>query len=98
MAVLEEKTKIYLVEKNIKHFACCIRDKLYQMCEKDFMDTLNSKCRNLESMGKYAMYYKMKKHYKAEKYLHSINNNVLRIHITGIRCASNLMPVNLEKI
>ncbi len=56
-----KKTKIYLVEKNnVKKMACCIRDKYYKMYEKDFMDTLNNKSKTPESMGKFAIYCKVK--------------------------------------
>ncbi len=34
-----------------------MHDKFYQKYNKGFMDTLKSKSRNLESMGKIAMYY-----------------------------------------
>ncbi len=56
LAVLEEKPKIYLVEFFVKNVACCILDKFDQIYEKDFMDTLNCECRNLESMGKFYMH------------------------------------------
>ncbi len=35
-----------------------------------------------------------KKNCKSEKYLHAFQNNNLRRQITGIRCGSNLMPIN----
>ncbi len=50
------------------------------------MDTLNRKSRNLESMGKFAMYYKVKKHYKTEKFLHTINNIVTKAYYRHSMC------------
>ncbi len=46
------------------------------------------------------MYYKLKKHYKTEKYLHTINNNVLQMHITlrHLMCLKLNAGKSLKKI
>ncbi len=44
--------------------------------------------------GKYYIYCQIKKQYHREKYLYKICDNNIRKNITGIRCASNVLPIN----
>ena len=48
-----------------------------------------------ESKGKFDIYCRIKKHYRMEGYIQYIKNNQLKKHISGIRCASNIMPINI---
>ncbi len=47
-----------------------------------------------ESKGKYDIYCQIKKQYHREKYFYKIHNNNIRKNITGIRCASIILPIN----
>ena len=46
------------------------------------------------SKGKFDIYCHIKRNYQKEKYLFFITDSNLRRNITGIRCASNILPVN----
>ncbi len=58
------------------------------MYENDFINMLNKKSDNTDSMVNLQYIVKLKKMYIY------LDNNVLCRHITGIGCSSNLMPVN----
>ncbi len=49
----------------------------------------------VDLQGKFDVYCKTERFYRKEKYITQIINNKLHRHITGIRCASNILPVNI---
>ncbi len=94
LSVLNAKNKIYPVDKTlVKREAKNITSRYQRLYEEDFFKMLKTRIET-DTMGKYTIYCKVKKIYKCEKYLHSVKDNTLRRHVTGLRCASNLMPVN----
>ncbi len=94
LQVLDSKDKIYPVRKNkVKQHSNEIKRKFHIKYDKYFFDILKMKSCS-SSAGKFEMYCKYKKCYRAEKYLYNVHDHNLRRHITGIRCASNLMPIN----
>ncbi len=44
--------------------------------------------------GKYEIYCQVRRQYRMEKYLLYLNDKHLRKNITGVRCASNILPIN----
>ena len=65
--------------------------------EKYFLHTLQQKAERQNSGGRFSVYYKIKKNYHFEKYLHMKNCN-LRRNITSIRISTHCLPIeNLRK-
>jgi hypothetical protein len=96
LAVLQAKSKIYPIDKkNIKSQSSELCKNYRSMYEHSFFQLLKDKNDNNGSKGKFDIYCKTKRHYKMEKYLKQIRNNKLRRNITGIRCASNILPINI---
>jgi hypothetical protein len=94
LSVLKAKDKIYCVDEKTRKFnSKIILEKYCQLYEDFFFQQLSEKS-NRSSEGKFMMYCKLKKYYKKESYLLFIHNNILRRNISGIRCASNLFPIN----
>ncbi len=46
------------------------------------------------SKGKYEIYCQVKRQYRMKKYLLYLNDKQMRKNITGVRCASNILPIN----
>ncbi len=55
---------------------------------------LNNKRNPAGSKSKFELYCQLKKQYKMEDYLAGIQDNSLRKHIAGIRCANNRISIN----
>ena len=47
------------------------------------------------SKGKFEMYCKIKRNHNFEPYLNRIQNNDLHRNVTALRCASNILPINI---
>lgn len=95
-AVLRAQNMIYPIENRnkVKNDSKLIRAKYNKLYDTEFFTILKGKYQNKESKGKFDIYCKTKRVYKKEKYLFEIENNMLRKHISGIRCASNILPIN----
>lgn len=94
LEILGVKNKIYMVdESEIKKEASDIQSRYYRIYEKHFFDILKDK-ENDKSAGKFELYCKTKKCYYKEKYLDYVDDNLLRRHLSSLRCGSNRMPIN----
>ena len=95
LTVLNKQSYIHVMDRQkVRDESRNLRKCYFRMYEDFFFRELECK-RNNQSQGKFTIYCKVKKNYVCEKYIHNINCNKMRRHLTGIRCASNLMPVNL---
>ncbi len=95
LAIFNEKNKIYPInDKEVKKEGTKLSMKFANMYKMTFFQKLNTLQRSPESKGKYNIYCHIKKNYTPEKYLHEIQDSKLRRHITGVRCATNILPVN----
>ncbi len=64
LAVLEAKSTIYCLDKGqVIRKSSELCSKYFKMYENDFINMLNNKSDNTDSMGKFAMYCKVKKMY-----------------------------------
>jgi hypothetical protein len=96
LATLELRDKIYIIpKKQIKNEAKRVCLKYRDMYISHFFQTLNDIGSQTLSKGKFDIYCRIKKQYHREKYLTNINKFKLRKVISGIRCASNIIPINL---
>ncbi len=94
-ATLQMKDKIYLVpQKKIKSAAQKFCIKYKELYISNFFNLLHHIALQTESKGKYNIYFQIKKQYHTEIYLYKIRDNNTRKNITGIRCASNILPIN----
>jgi hypothetical protein len=99
LAILQAKSIIYPIDKTIvKGQSKVLCNKYSCMYEYSFFQLLRDKNSQNQSKGKFEIYCKIMRNYKMEKYLKVIKNNKLRRHITGIRCASNILPINILRI
>ena len=75
-----------------------IKSKFQQMYCEFFFKTIKEKAQRPHSGGRFEIYYKVKKQYKFEEYLH-LNQNTLRRHITNIRISTHSLPIeSLRKL
>ena len=72
----------------------CAKIKIvYQnLYEKYFFNILNEKLHSGSSAGRFEVYTKVKKHYKFEKYLLYLKND-LRRNITNVRISTSNLPI-----
>ncbi len=64
------------------------------MYDNYFLKMLYEKRDCDNSNSKYEIYCQVKRQYRMEKYLHYLNDKQLRKNIIGVRCASNILPIN----
>ena len=94
LEILDTKSKIYPVEKTQIASESRAVSKVYDRMYKNYFFQILNEKRSNESQGKFAIYCISKRNYIMENYLNKIRHNHLRRNISGIRCASNLLPVN----
>ncbi len=94
LTITEQREMIYPSEKaKIKYESNKLRSSYYKIYDKFFFQYLNDRAK-CPSAGKFTMYCLVKKNYNCERYIHKMKSNLLRRHLTGLRCAANLMPIN----
>ncbi len=64
------------------------------ICTTTFFKMLYEKRNSDNSKVKYEIYCQVKRQYRMERYLLYLNDKQLRKNITGVRCASNILPIN----
>ncbi len=98
LSAIHAKDKIYPIspKQTIKKISTDVKNKYCKIYEEHFFKTVHSKGQNCQSQspGKFFMYQKIKRNYIGERYLYNIKQNNLRKHLTALRCASNLFPIN----
>ena len=94
LAILGQNSKIYVSSKSVVQKETKLISEAYRsLFVNRFFKIIEDKVNN-QNPGKFLIYSQVKSNYYRENYLDNIHNYKLRKHITGLRCASNILPVN----
>ena len=97
LAVLQCKEHIYPKKgkSEISRVASFICKQFCNTYEEEFFNNIKLRNQSSQSIGKFEMYSHVKRYYRMDNYLINIKNNILRRNITQVRCASNILPINI---